>query len=137
MESLTQSLTADAVRAFADAWFDRLSRHVPVEELLPMISDSDLEMIFPDATLSDHGQVRTWYAEIGRTYGEQSHVVERFAVRPGGEGADVDLSVVWRARKVADGDWVAFRAGQVWHVARESGEPVIQRYRVVSLDPIV
>lgn len=44
--------------SFVHEWFDLLSSHAPVEELLPMVSGDALEMVFPERTLRSHADFR-------------------------------------------------------------------------------
>lgn len=125
------------VRELVARWFDLLSAHAPVEQILPLVSDHELEMVFPETTMTDEAQVRSWYTNVGRAYTEQSHTLVRLDVTAVADipAADVDLEVVWRARRTSDGAQLAFRAHQTWQVVRSfaGGVPVIERYRVQSL----
>ncbi|WIM92816.1 putative quinol monooxygenase [Actinoplanes oblitus] len=137
---LTQPPRDDEVRDFARDWFDRLSRHEPVERLLPLLSDHDLEMVFPDATMTNEDEFRGWYRTVGEQFADQSHDLESIQVRPVPASADVtcDVVVVWRARQTADDQRIAARARQSWRLSRSprTGGPVIVSYRVLALDDL-
>jgi quinol monooxygenase YgiN len=128
------------VRDFAVTWFDRLSERAPVEELLAMVTDAGLHMEFPEAMLTDEAEFRAWYAEVGRLFRAQSHVVEQLEVRPidGTRAADVEVTVIWRARQIPGGAPLEFRARQSWRVERslETGRPVIVTYQVRTLEDL-
>lgn len=125
---------------FVQRWFDDLSRHVPVEHLLPRLSDTDLEMRFPERTLRSHADFEDWYAQVGRAYTDQTHTVEALAVQPDGDMANCAVTVVWEATSTKDGSRSAFRVHQAWRlrdVAPESTRaPRIQTYLVLDLNPI-
>lgn len=126
---------------FVQEWFDRMSRHDPVEEMLPFVADAGLEMVFPEATLRGHDDFRVWYAGVGEAFADQSHVVERVAGRPEGAGVAVDVTVVWTAKSAVDGTVSSFRVRQEWRLAypsgADSGRPVIVGYLVGDLTPVV
>lgn len=125
---------------FATLWFDGLSKRAPVEDLLRMLTETGLDMRFPDATLTDEVEFREWYAAVGKLFADQTHVIEALDVTPvdGSRASDVDVTVVWRTREVATGQLLAFRARQRWRLERSltTGQPVIVRYEVSSLEPV-
>jgi hypothetical protein len=123
-----------ATEQFVGEWFDLLSAHAPVEKLLTLVSDGDLEMVFPERTLRSHDDIRDWYKGIGETYSNQVHVVEKIDSTPVGDGQDLAVTVIWKAVQIADGSQVAVRAQQSWHVATSgSGQPIITKYRVETM----
>ncbi|WP_328537685.1 nuclear transport factor 2 family protein [Streptomyces sp. NBC_00344] len=124
---------------FVQEWFDRMSRHDPVGEMLPFVADSDLEMAFPERTLRSHDDFRDWYAVVGEAFADQTHVVEKAVGRAEGDGVAVDVTVVWTAKSVADGTVSSFRVQQKWRLAypSDTGRPVIVSYLVGDLTPIV
>ncbi len=136
VSAMATPLSEDETRSFVQQWFDKLSAHVDVEDLLPMISSGpDLEIAFPERTLTSHAEFRQWYEGIGNEYSAQAHDVEAVAVRPledGGTGLDV--TVVWKADR-RDGSSVSARADQSWELRRSfsTGAPEIVKYRVLSL----
>jgi hypothetical protein len=125
------------VEVFAQDWFDLLSRHAPVAELLPFVLDQGLEMIFPERTLRGHRDFAEWYAAVGDSYTDQSHEITSLAAVPDGDRTSVAVTVVWRAAKTADGSRLALRVHQSWRLGRHApgGRPVIERYQVLSMDP--
>jgi len=129
-------MSADHVAGgFIRRWFDLLNAHPPVEQLLPFVSDHGLQMVFPEGTLRSHADFRTWYANVGSTYTDQAHVVKTLDARDSAEGTDVRLTVVWSATQRSDGIRRSSRVNQAWQLqdSPETGEPVIQEYRVLSI----
>ena len=125
------------IAAFVQHWFDILSSHEPVEELLAHIVDDGLEMAFPERTLRSHADFREWYEVVGEAFTDQSHVVERLDVTEDNTGVDISLTVVWTAKQTSDGSVSSFRIGQTWRLTREAGtgRPLITGYRVGDLNP--
>ncbi|RCG21913.1 nuclear transport factor 2 family protein [Sphaerisporangium album] len=121
---------------FARQWFDRLSAHEPVERLLPLVVDRDLEMAFPERTLRSHDDFRDWYAVVGESFTDQTHVVERLDARDDGDTVHVDVQVVWTATSTSDGSRSSFRVTQVWELAKTPDGLAIVKYYVGALNPL-
>lgn len=145
------SLTYEEVETFVAEWFRKLDLHVPADQLLPMLADSDLEMRFPERQVNGLEEFRDWYA--GEPAGKRSagviylffdevHTVDRLAVSWREQRALIDLAVNWQARQrrapAARSEWVGFIAYQQWEMIRSAstGRPVIYRYVVNELRPI-
>jgi hypothetical protein len=124
-----------ATGRFVQDWFDLLSRHAPVATLLPFVADVGLEMMFPERTLHSHADFVNWYADVGANYTDQDHVVEDLSTVADGDFIDIELTVVWRATKTADGSRLAARVRQSWRLA-SGAQPVIVNYQVLTMDPI-
>jgi hypothetical protein len=119
---------------FVGEWFDLLSAHAPVDNLLPFVSENDLEMVFPERTLRSHADFRDWYKAVGETYSNQEHVVEKIDATPAGDGQDLAVTVIWRAVQKSDDAKIAVRAQQSWRLATSgSGGPLIRKYRVETM----
>ncbi|WAL73581.1 hypothetical protein OU787_19945 [Kitasatospora sp. YST-16] len=126
------------IREFAQNWFDLLSSHKPVEELLPLVADEGLEMAFPERTLRSHADFRDWYAAVGGAFADQSHTLEEFTATEADGLVGIELTVVWAAEHLAEGHRKVFRVQQSWQLARDpaTGAPRIVRYRVGTLTPV-
>ncbi len=124
--------------AFAQKWFDLLSEHAPVEQLLPFVADAGLEMAFPERTLRSHADFREWYEVVGTAFSDQTHVIEGLKVIGNGNRIDVDVVVVWTATQTSDGTRSASRVDQVWQLEQRPGalQPVIVGYRVGGFQPL-
>jgi len=120
---------------FVRDWFDLLSTHAPIDQLLPFIATDELEMEFPERTLHSHADVRDWYLAVGDSYTGQDHIVEKIDATPSRTGTDLDVTVVWKAEQTSDGARLAFRVNQSWHLAdsAKTGRPLIVKYHVLSL----
>ncbi|MFD0392266.1 hypothetical protein ACFQ3Z_03650 [Streptomyces nogalater] len=124
------------VEDFVQEWFDELSRHEPVERLLPKIIDTNLEMAFPERTLRSHADFADWYGVVGKAFEDQSHVVEKLDYETRGDTVDVALTVVWTATTTEDGKRSAFRVNQEW-LRRDPGSRLrISWYRVGDMTPV-
>jgi hypothetical protein len=127
------TLAQEELIQFGKIWYERLNRHADVEELLPMVSDTLLEMVFPDSTIQNHNDFRTWYEAVGRTYYDQDHTVEKFDITIS-DAARIDVIVVWKSTKYSDNTTAAFRIPQTWILTKSltTSKPVITKYIVHS-----
>ncbi|TMK46712.1 MAG: hypothetical protein E6G66_11730 [Actinobacteria bacterium] len=124
---------------FATNWFQLLSDRAPAETLKAMLVPEGLEMVFPDATIHNYEDFDNWYRAVGENVDSQQHILESLEVTRGDDaGADLSIIVIWKARQLADGRDVAFRATQAWSLVRtaEGAGPIIKTYRVLTLDPL-
>jgi quinol monooxygenase YgiN len=124
----------DEVGQLVRAWFGKLSAHAPVGELLPMLVTDGLLMEVPQATVTRDAEFRNWYAGLGNAYYGQSYEIEYLEGNevPGSLAVDLELTVVWKARRTCDGASLAFRARQSWRLVRcpRTGQALIARYQV-------
>ena len=54
--------TALDVRAFVYDCYRRLDAHAEVEQYVTLLADSDLDLVFPEATLNDADAFAAWYS---------------------------------------------------------------------------
>lgn len=125
------ALTQEQLIQFGKGWFDKLNRHVDVEEIIKLVSDTNLDVVFPDMTIHNHDDFRQWYAGVGETYYDQDHTIERFDITIS-DAAKIEVTVVWRAKQRPDGKSLAIRATQTWVVGQSltTRQPVITNYAV-------
>jgi hypothetical protein len=130
-------LTGDVVTAeFVQQWYDLLSAHEPVEKLLSLVSEHDLEMIFPPDILRTHEDFRRWYTAVGEANRDQSHTVERLDTRRQGDTVDVDVTVLWQTTQTSDDVTIRRRVQQQWRLRElPDGRLVIVNYQVGELVP--
>ncbi|HEY3611180.1 MAG TPA: nuclear transport factor 2 family protein [Pseudonocardiaceae bacterium] len=131
-------LTGDVVTAmFVQQWYDLLSAHEPVEKLLALVSEQDLEMAFPpDDILRSHEDFRRWYKAVGDANRDQSHTVERLDTRRQGDTVNVDVTVLWQTTQTSDDVTIRRRVQQQWRLRElAGGRLVIVNYQVGELVP--
>lgn len=135
---MTDVLTERSPAQFAQNWFDALSLHQSVEDILPYLSDEGLEMYFPDATLLNEADVRRWFDVVGASFTDQAHIVEQIVETPTADGVDLAVTVIWQATQISDGTWINSRAQQSWSLATANTPQGyrIKSYRVDSLAAI-
>jgi quinol monooxygenase YgiN len=124
----------DEVGQFVRDWFTRLGAHAPAGQLLAMLLTDGLVMELPDATLAGEADFRKWHAELGSAHYGQSYEVEHLEIAevPGSLAVDLELTVLWTARRTGDGAALAYRSRQSWRLARcaRTGQALIARYQV-------
>jgi len=137
-----KELTALEVNELVYLWYQKLDVHAPVEELLPLLAASGLEMRFPEGTLQTAGDFRKWYKRVTCLFFDETHVLRMLNIDCRGATAMVKLVVNWQAHvwtpPAARSKWLGFDAWQTWIIRREAktGRPVIAAYIVDKLDPM-
>ncbi|MCU7905950.1 MAG: nuclear transport factor 2 family protein [Candidatus Thiodiazotropha sp. (ex Epidulcina cf. delphinae)] len=124
---------------FVRGWFVQINNHSPVESLLAMLAPDGFVLQFPEVTLSNEEEFRTWYQEVTSKFFDQNHDVKHLEIDLGNDGIEISLLVNWQARTwqapAAYSSHLDFDAVQSWKVAILPGnfKPVIKRYKVVEL----
>lgn len=125
------------IEALAREWYHKLDVHAPMVELLPMLADEGLEMVFPEATVYGHTGFEGWYQTVIRLFFDEEHTVKTVKVLGAGpdNAAQVHVVVHWKASAWkppgALSDRLAMDADQTWEVGRDAqGRAVITRYVV-------
>jgi hypothetical protein len=134
----TTQLSEAAVKKLVDDWYLALDVHAPVEQLVPMVASSGLEMYWPEGPTFGVDEFKGWYDRVTTTFFDEVHTMKDLVITPRGEEADVKLVVNWQARvwnpPDAKSKWLGMDARQTWIVRSEDGRPVIQKYVVDGLD---
>ncbi len=137
-----QALTQSEIKELVDEWFEGLNVHRPLVQMLPLLSDNGLKMVFPEATLTNLVEFESWYQTVNSTFFDEDHIITDLSAEIDGEQAEVKVTVIWKASQ-----WTApaptstrteMEAKQSWTVKRsaQTGKPVITVYTVHSLEPV-
>jgi hypothetical protein len=136
----TTSLTETQVREFVVEWYRKLDVHVPLPDLLPLLSGSDLTMKFPEATLHSLNEFAGWYDKVTHRFFDEVHTVKSVKVRFDGGKADCDIVVNWQASTWDPPEAASKRRNmdsvQRWLVSAEGDQLVVNLYDVISLTPL-
>ncbi len=135
------SLTTLDVNDLVYTWYKKLDVHAPVEELVPLLASENLEMIFPEATLTTIDGFKGWYKNVTNLFFDEIHNMKMLDIAIDGDKAVVKLIVNWQAKvwnpPAAKSKWLGFDAIQSWIVSKNAdGKAVIQQYTVDKLDPM-
>jgi hypothetical protein len=140
---VSQPLTNQEVSAMVNDWYQKLDVHAPMVDILPLVSDGELRMVFPEATLTSLADFESWYQRVIRIFFDEVHTMKELNVEVSADGtkADIKLIVYWEASVWNPPDRFSKRlmmdAYQTWVVKRSpsSGKPVVVSYVVDKLDP--
>jgi hypothetical protein len=132
------------VREMVNAWYEALDVHAAQVDFIWMVSDEELEMRFPEATLRSVQEFERWYQGVIRIFFDEVHTMQSLDVKvsPDGSYADVKLVVRWEASKWSPparySDRLKMDAYQTWKVKRsaKTGKPCVTLYIVDKLDPL-
>jgi hypothetical protein len=136
---VSDALTPEEITDLADRWYKALDVHAPLEDLLAMLADDGLEMVFPEGTSRGHAGFTEWYERVTRIFFDEVHTLEKVEPTIAEQSADVEVVVNWQAKvwnpPEPTSKWLGFDAYQTWQVERspESGSVVIKRYVVDNL----
>jgi hypothetical protein len=104
-----------------------------------MLSDEELFMVFPEATLQGLASFEAWYQSVIRIFFDEVHIVKMVEPTINGDTAEVKIIVQWEASRWVPparfSDRIKLDAYQTWTVKRsaKTGKPVITRYTVDEL----
>lgn len=131
-------LTNESINEFAKAWYRKLDVHAPMVELLPMLTDAELEMVFPEATITGWAGFEGWFQRVIRIFFDEVHTVKVVEPVINGDEAQVKVVVQWEASvwnpPAANSARIKCDAFQTWIVALQNGKPVIKKYVVDGLE---
>jgi SnoaL-like protein len=136
----TTRLSEAAVKKLVDDWYLALDVHAPVDQLVPLLASSGLEMYWPEGPTFGVDEFKGWYDRVTKTFFDEIHTMKELVITPRDDEADVKLVVNWQARvwnpPDAKSKWLGMDARQSWVVRSEDGRPVIKKYVVDGLDPM-
>ncbi|GAA4465368.1 hypothetical protein GCM10023189_45890 [Nibrella saemangeumensis] len=132
-------LTSEAIEQMAKDWYRKLDVHVPMVEILPMLADKELKMVFPEATVYGYAGFEGWYQRVIRIFFDEVHTVKFVESTINGDTANVKVVVQWEASVWNAPEPFSKRikldAYQTWEVAYspETNAPIVTTYIVDDL----
>lgn len=131
-------LTQESIEKLATDWYKKLDVHAPMVEVLPMLIDEGLEMVFPEATVYGHAGFEGWFQRVIRIFFDEVHTLKLVEPTINGDTAVVKIIVQWEASV-----WnapepyskrIVLDAYQTWEVkAGENGRVLVTKYIVDDL----
>jgi hypothetical protein len=135
-------LTASEVRQLVNTWFANLDVHAPLDKMLPLLIDTDLEIRLPEGTLHNPTEFAHWYETVTHRFFDEVHIMKELTIHPQEDLAQVQLLVNWQAHiwnaPEPKSQWLDFDATQHWEIKRSprTQQPVIATYIVQALTPL-
>lgn len=130
-------LTQQSIQSLAEAWYKKLDVHAPMVELLPMLADEELEMVFPEATVYGYAGFEGWFQRVIRIFFDEVHTVKSADAIITGDTAVVKVVVKWEASvwnsPNAYSKRITLDAFQTWDVKLVNGNVIITKYTVDDL----
>jgi len=131
-------LTQQSIQTLAEAWYKKLDVHAPMVELLPLLADEELEMVFPEATVYGYAGFEGWFQRVIRIFFDEVHTVKLVSSEISGDTASVKVVVQWEASvwnaPEANSKRIMLDAYQTWEVKQLTDERiVITKYTVDKL----
>lgn len=130
-------VTKESIQELADVWYKKLDVHAPMVELLPLLADEGLEMVFPEVTIYGWAGFEGWFQRVIRIFFDEVHTLKEVTPTIQGDKATVNVIVkweasVWNAPEAASKRIIA-DAYQTWEVGEVNGKTVITKYVVDDL----
>ena len=94
---MATDLTEAEVKTLVDAWYHALDVHVPVEEIVPMVT-ADVECQWPEGPTYGVDEFKGWYHKVTHLFFDEVHTMKSLDIKPRGSEADVKLVVNWQAK---------------------------------------
>jgi hypothetical protein len=132
------SVTKSEVRQFIEQWFAKLDAHAPLEEVLPLVADQELEMRLPEnkdkgTVAKGHKDFVPWYENAINTYFDEVHTIHALKIMPSQDSAKVEMVLQWRPAvwkaPEAKRKQLGFFAAQTWELKRS---PTTQKLCIVT-----
>jgi hypothetical protein len=132
-------LTNESIEKLATDWYRKLDVHAPMVELLPLLIDEGLEMVFPEATVYGYAGFEGWFQRVIRIFFDEVHTLKTVESTINGDTASVKVVVKWEASvwnaPEAYSKRITLDAFQTWEVkAGEDGRALITKYTVDGLE---
>lgn len=148
--------TESDVRAFVYDWYRKLDAHADVKQYVPLLSDSELEMVLPEATLKSVEAFSAWYCGkpakfslpgVTNIFFDEVHELKRVDVSIMGTDtastwqANVLIVVKWEAHRwlppKPKSEYLGFDAWQRWVLKiADGGRMVVTHYIVDKLEKL-
>lgn len=133
--------TESELKEFAAAWYRKLDVHAPLEEYKPLLADAELEMKFPEATITGFEGFAGWYDRVINIFFDEVHNVKEVKIlSTSGDTTTIKVVVKWEASvwkpPAPNSERIILDAYQTWVVKRspETQKPMVVTYIVDSLD---
>ncbi len=138
---MSAPLTKQEVEKMVTDWYKALDVHLSQYITQQYVSEAELEMVFPEATLRSMAEFELWLQGVYRIFFDEVHTMQSLDVKlsPDGSQADVKLVVRWEASRwkapAPKSERLKMDAYQTWVVKRSpaSGKAVITKYVVDEL----
>lgn len=137
-----QSAAITEVEAYdlALSWYEYLDCHAPLAELLPLLADEGLNMLFPEGAMKGLEGFHGWYERVINLFFDEIHTLKQVKVFPNSDRTIVKVVVRWEASRwnppAPTSERIVADAYQTWELVRspKTGKPVILTYTVDSLE---
>lgn len=104
----TDVFSESNIKNFAAAWYLALDIHAPEADIVRLLADDGLKMIFPEKTLEGLNDFLAWYRGgttadgtdmpgVINIFFDENHNVASVTAKVNGTSAEVDVIVAWQA----------------------------------------
>jgi len=133
-------VTETDINELVSQWYKKLDVHAPMVEILPLLADQDLEMVFPETTAYGYAGFESWYQRVIRVFFDEIHTLKEVTPTPVDDTTEVKIVVQWQASMWnppnPKSDRINCDAYQRWVTRRSptTDKPIIVKYIVDKLE---
>lgn len=134
----THKFNDNQIRSFVYYWFGLHDKHADINKSYALLSNDHLWMQFPEATLHNKAEYRTWYDNVGAHIKSNQHKVKSITITmlPNHQYR-LKVIVNWQAvdnhnqyiNMLATQQWLLVDGASDWH-------PYVQQYKVLSFNDL-
>lgn len=125
------------IRSFVYYWFSLHDQHAAIEKSYELLDKNHLLMKYPEITVRNLKDYKTWYTNVGNNIKNNQHIVKNLEVRMlDHHQYQVDVIVNWQAIDKND-QFINVTATQCWLLVDDdsNSHPYIKEYRVLRFEP--
>lgn len=130
-------LTNEKIEQFASDWYKKLDVHAPMVDILPMLDDEELVMVFPEGTFYGWKGFEGWYQKVIRVYFNEVHTLKSVVPTISGDKATVKVVVYWEASiwkpPKASTQRIMMDAYQTWEIKASGENILLTKYEVDNM----
>lgn len=135
---MSTGFTHPEIWEFASAWYQLLDIHAPLECYKPLLT-SDVELVFPEATVRGFDGYAGWYNTVIGIFFDEVHTLKVADILSESEDeCSVHVVVNWKASvwkaPAARSTRLMMDADQTWKVVRKNGSLQVSQYIVNGMN---
>jgi hypothetical protein len=134
----THKFDDNQIRSFVYYWFGLHDKHLDINQSYALLSESNLEMKFPEITVHNKTDYKKWYDGVGSNIKSNQHIVKKLDITMlANHQYRLNVVVNWQGID-KDNKFINLDATQQWLLVDGLSEshPYIQQYNVIGFMPV-
>ena len=133
----THKFDDNQIRSFVYYWYGLHDKHAPIAKSYELLSESSLEMFFPEITVHNFADYQKWYDGVGKNIISNRHIVKKLDITMLADHQyKLNVLVNWQGID-KNHKFINIDASQEWLLVdgKSESHPYIQTYRVLKFTP--